>query len=150
MAVYRFRMQNILNIKAKFEEQAKQEFASCAMRLAREEEILEELQNRKNGYIQVGVELRNADTIDVRLIKENKEALERMDEFIEQQQIQVNFARKELESARRKMMEARTQTQTYEKLKERDFEAFMAEENRKEIKEIDELTSYRSSINAGK
>lgn len=150
MAVYRFRMQSILNIKEKFEEQAKQEFAVAANKLAREEEILAELCERKQSYIEVGIMLRNADSIDVRLIKENKEAVDRMDEFIEQQQIQVNFARKELEAARRKMMEARTQTQTYEKLKEKDFDAFIAEENRKESKEIDELNSYRSAIKAGK
>lgn len=150
MSVYRFKMQSILNIKEKFEDQAKQEFAAAAYRLAKEEEILEELKSRKQNYMLKAVELRNADNIDVLLIKENREAIDRMDIFIENQQTQVNFAQKELESARRKMMDARTQTQTYVKLRERDFERFMLEENRRESKEIDELNSYRSSLKAGK
>ena len=43
MAVFRFRMQNILEMKEKLEEQAKNEFAHAQRALAEEEELLNAL-----------------------------------------------------------------------------------------------------------
>ena len=62
-----------------------------------------------------------------------------------QQQLAVNVAQKAVDAAGRKMMEARTQTKTYEKLREHAFDEFLQEESRAENKEIDELNSYRSA-----
>ena len=39
--------------------------------------------------------------------------------------------------------EAMKERKTFEKLKEKAFEKFVAEENQKEQKEVDELVSYR-------
>ena len=145
MAVFRYKMQGILNIREKLESQAKQAFAEAAMALSKEEEILENLKQRKTFYLEEGVRLRNS-ILDPQKLAENKFALEHMDELIEKQILQVNVANKNLEAARYKMMEARTETRIYEKLKEKEFEEFLAEEGKKESKEIDELNSYRSAL----
>ena len=50
---------------------------------------------------------------------------------------------KDVEAARELLNEAMKERKTYEKLRERAFEEFKLEENRKEQKEIDELVSYR-------
>ena len=50
MAKFRYRMQNILDIKIKMETQEKNEFGIAARRLAEEEEKLEELHARQAGY----------------------------------------------------------------------------------------------------
>ena len=47
MAKFIYRMQSILDIKTKMEEQAKMEFAAAKMRLDEEEEKLQVLQDRK-------------------------------------------------------------------------------------------------------
>ncbi len=79
MAVFRYKMQGILDIKEKLEDRAKQEFAEANMRLDAEKKKLDELQARKFYYMQEGVKLR-MELIDVRKIRENKMAVLKMDE----------------------------------------------------------------------
>lgn len=147
MSVFRFRMQSILDMKSKLEEQAKIEFAQAQKKLAEEAELLSQIRERKEEYIAYGIELRNQ-TIDVREILDNKKAIEYTEELEKQQQLAVNVAQKALDAASRKMMDAITETRTYEKLKEHAFETFLQEENRAESKEIDQLNSFRSAKNA--
>ncbi|MBQ7766865.1 MAG: flagellar export protein FliJ [Lachnospiraceae bacterium] len=147
MSVFRFRMQNILDMKTKLEEQAKTEFAQAQQKLLEEQELLAQIIKRKEDYIAYGIELRNQ-VIDVREILDNKKAIEYTKDLEKQQQLAVNVAQKAVDAASRKMMEARTQTKTYEKLKEHAFEEFLQEENRAESKEIDQLNSYRSARSA--
>lgn len=146
MAVFRFKMQSILDMKGKLEEQAKIEFAQAQQKLLSEEERLREIVQRKEDYIAYGVQLRN-EAINVREILDNRNAIEYMKELEKQQILSVNVAQKAADAAAKRMMDARAQTKIYEKLKERAFEEFIAEENRKESKEIDELNSYRSARN---
>lgn len=146
MSVFRFRMQSILDMKAKLEEQAKIEFAQAQQKLLEEQELLAQIIKRKEDYIAYGIELRNK-TIDVQEILDNKNAIEYTQELEKQQRLAVNVAQKAVDAASRKMMEAITQTRTYEKLKEHAFEEFLQEESRAESKEIDQLNSYRSAKN---
>lgn len=147
MSVFRFRMQSILDMKVKLEDQAKIEFAQAQQKLLEEQELLAQIIKRKEDYIAYGIELRNR-TIDVQEILDNKKAIEYTKELEKQQQLAVNVAQKAVDAAGHKMMEARTQTKTYEKLKEHAFVEFLQEENRAESKEIDQLNSYRSAKNA--
>ena len=50
MAKFIYRMQNILNIKYKLEESAKQEYAEARQALVAEEQKLDALKKRKQGY----------------------------------------------------------------------------------------------------
>lgn len=146
MSVFRFRMQNILDMKEKLEEQAKTEFAQAQRKLNEEQELLAEVVKRKEDYIAEGIRLRN-EAISVREILDNKSAIEYTQNLEKEQRLAVNVAQKAVDAASRRMMEARAQTKTYEKLKEHAFEEFMQEENRAESKEIDQLNSYRSAKN---
>ena len=141
MAKFIYRMQSILDIKQKMEEQVKMEFAAARMRLNEEEEKLQYLIERKGNYEQQGRELLK-DSLHVRSIMENTDAIARMKEFVEQQQLVVKKAEKQLDVARERLKEAMQESKTHEKLKEKAFEAFVREENAKEAKEVDELTSY--------
>lgn len=141
MARFIYRMQSILDIKAKMEEQAKMEFASARMHLDEEEEKLQILKNRKAAYEDKGRELRK-DSLKVMEIMENRDAIARMEEFIVFQMQQVKLAEERLEDARYKLQVARQESKTQEKLKEKAFDEFMREENAREAKEVDELTSY--------
>ena len=103
MARFIFSMQNILNMKEKLEEQAKNNFAQANRSL--QEALL--MQKQCENRLEAG-----------------KQTLkEAMLENLKVGQIR-----------RRK---------TFEKLKEKAFEKFVAEENQKEQKEVDELVSYR-------
>ena len=141
MARFIYRMQSILDIKAKMEEQAKMEFAAARMHLDEEEEKLQILKNRKASYEDKGRELRK-DSLKVMEIMENRDAIARMEEFIVFQMQQVRLAEEQLEDARYKLQVARQESKTQEKLREKAFDEFMREENAREAKEVDELTSY--------
>ncbi len=142
MAVYKFKMQGILDIKEKLETQAKQDFANANLKLLEEEELLAGIVKRKEEYLEEGRKLRLS-SIDPVEIEKNKLAVEVLEDERVKQEREVNLARNNVEVQRKKMMDARTETRIYEKLKENDFDNFMSEEGKKESKEIDELNSFR-------
>lgn len=151
MAKFIYRMQSILEIKLKMEDQAKTEFATARMRLDEEEEKLQYLKDRKAGYEDQGRELRR-DSLKVFEILENREAIDRMEEFILIQMENVRRAQEKLDEARLRLQEAMQESKTHERLREKAFEEFVHEENAREAKEVDELTSYthsRKSQHAG-
>lgn len=141
MSKFVYRMQSILEVKKKLEEQARNNFAAARAALNEEEEKLEALTVRKLGYEEKGRLLRES-TLKVMDILENKEAILRMEEFIELQKLEVERATERLEEARAALQLAMQESKTHEKLREKAFEEFLHEENAKEAKEIDELVSY--------
>ena len=96
MAKFIYRMQNILNIKYKLEDQAKNEFMLANRILQEEEEKKEKLLIRKASYQQEAKELL-AKRLDVFRIRENKEAILRMEEYIREQDIVIQRAQEEVE-----------------------------------------------------
>ena len=126
MAVFRYKMQGILDIKEKLEDKAKQEFAEANMRLEAEKQKLSELQKRRDYYMMEGVKLR-MELIDVRKIRENKMAVLQMDEFIREQRKEVNKAAAAVEKARAALQEVMQERKAHEKLKENAFQDFLKE-----------------------
>jgi len=141
MAKFVYRMQNVLEIKNKLETEAKMQYAVARAKLTEEEGKLEVIRNRKKDYETEGVGLR-MDSLNIREITENRNAISTMDEYIKNQLIQVRIAEKNLEAISEKLQELRKDRKTHEKLREKAFEEFIKEQNALEGKEIDELTSY--------
>lgn len=142
MARFRFSLEHILNMKAKLEEQAKNEYAQANARLLTEQEKLDVLQQRRDIAEQ---ELRIVLTerLAVLEIRCKEEALEQIKMYVMQQLLTVKRYEKEVEVAREKLTEAMKERKTFEKLKEKALEAFRKEEQRTEQKEVDELMSYK-------
>ena len=141
MAKFIYKLQNILDLKERFEENERNNYAEKRRLLTDEEDRLKGLQAQKKELEAEGRRLRN-DKLDVREIMANTRAKEIMDENIKKQRLKVRVAEKNLEAARLRMQEAMKERKIHDKLKENAFEEFIAEENSREIKEIDELTSY--------
>lgn len=141
MAKFRYRMQSILDIKSKMETQAKMEFGQAQSRLLEEQEKLEQLFQRKEAYLEEGRKLR-LNSLKVRELRDNEYAMARIEEFILVQQENVQKAENAVEAAREKLKEVMMERKTHEKLREKAFEQFMKDENARESKEVDELTSY--------
>lgn len=141
MAKFQYRMQSILNIKLKMEEQAKMQFAQAQAKVNEEEAKLQKLKDRKSLY---ETELKELLLIKLDLLKidELQNAVMRMEEFIVLQQREVDKALRALEKEREKLTEVMVERKSHEKLKENALEQFMQELNSAEGKEIDELTSY--------
>ena len=149
MARFVYRMQSILNIKIQMENQAKMEFGQAQRRLLEEEERLEGLYNRKEFYLEEGRKLR-MDSLKVLSLRDNEYAVARMEEYIEAQKEAVRNAELQGEEARQKLQEVMTERKAQERLREKAFEQFMQEENAREGKEVDELTSYTYGQKRGK
>lgn len=141
MAKFKYRMQSILNIKEKLEDQAKNDFSRARLHLDEEMDKLQALIQRKEDYVEERRRMR-ADAINIRDLVSNDYAIEKMDEYILRQQEMVKRAERELENARLKLTEAMQETKIQNKLKEKAFEDFKKELNAAESKEVDELTSY--------
>lgn len=142
MARFRFPMENILNMKEKLEEQAKNEYGQANARLLREQEKLEQLTARLEDAKQ---KLRDVlqEVLSVREIRRKEDAVEIIKTYVMRQFLIVKQCEKEVEIARQKLQEAMKERKIFEKLKEKAFEEFMKEEGRKEQKEVDELMSYK-------
>ena len=135
-------MQNILNVKEKLETQAKNEFAIAAAHEREEEAKLNALKERRDGF-EASLKRLVEEDLDIMAIREAEDALEVIKYHITQQALNLAAARQELEVARQKLTAAMQDRKTHERLKEKQFEQFVAEEAAKESKEIDELVSYR-------
>ncbi len=141
MAKFIYRMQNILNLQEKLEEQARMDYAEQRMRLNEAEEEEERLRREKTLYEEEAVRLRS-DTLNILDIETNTNSIAALDSIIEEQHKKVLKEEEILEEKREKLEEAMKERKTQDKLKEHAFEAFKAELNAQEAKEIDQLTSY--------
>ncbi len=141
MAKFKYRMQNILDVKLKLEEQAKAEFALAASRLAEEEEKLQNLQIQRAEYERA---LRESaiGRIDLNNITFYKSAINTMKSKIRTQMMQVHTAQRNMEAKRRQLSDIRADRKTHEILKDKAFEAFKEELAKEESKAIDELVSF--------
>ena len=144
MAKFVYKMQSLLNVKSKLEEQAKNEYSAAQARLREEQDRLNILYERLDGYIEEGRQLRSK-ALSVVDLRSNTEARERIKEFIELQKIEVQKAEEIVEEARIKLVEAQKERKTQEKLRERAFDEFLLEIKKEENKEVDELVSYKYS-----
>ncbi len=142
MAKFVFSMQNILSMKEKLEEQEKAEYSQVIMRFNEEQEKLNSLMERQG---MAEVELRNTinEVLDVQEIREKEDFLEIIKVYVKEQQLVLLACEEEVRQARERLNEAMKERKIYEKLREKAFEEFMLEENKREQKEIDELVSYR-------
>ncbi len=141
MAKFVYRMQSILDIKTKLESQAKIAYSMANNKLLEEQQKLRAIMERRAAYEAEAKELVSG-AIDVRKIRENKQAIDVMKSQQRAQMMNVHVAEKNVEAARKRLNEVMTERKTHEKLKENKFEEFKQELQYMENKEIDELVSY--------
>lgn len=141
MAKFTYKMQNILDVKYKLENQAKTSFSLAAARLNQEEEKLEGLHQRRMAYESKAKEL-VADKLDFQEIKVNRIAIETTKGAIQNQVVAVHVAERNLETARLRLQGVMTERKTHEILKEKAFDEFKKELEKEESKAVDELVSF--------
>lgn len=141
MAKFVYRMQNILDIKEKLEEQEKIAFSLANARALEEQAKLSELLKRRMGYEKQLTELSNG-SINISDIRICKSSIDAMKSMIREQMIVLSRAQKQVEMARRRLNEVTQERKMHEKLKEKAFEDFKQELNAEESKMVDQLVSY--------
>ncbi|MEE3467769.1 MAG: flagellar export protein FliJ [Eubacterium sp.] len=142
MARFIFPLQNILTVKEKLEEQAKNEFSQANARLREAEDEEQRLRDREQAAEETLRQTLN-ESLDVMEIKKCEDAVEILKVYVKEQHLIVIKCAREVEIAREKLNEAIKERKTFEKLREHAFEDFVKEQNLQEQKEVDELVSYR-------
>ncbi len=143
MAKFIYKMQNILNIKYRLEEQAKTTYGEARAILNQEEAKLAELESKKKYYEEMIRSTLYSSKLNLADIIKYENAVETMKYHIKIQILQVKQAEHNLEKARERLNQAMMERKTHEKLKENVFEDFKKELNAQEQKEVDELVSFK-------
>ncbi len=141
MAKFKYRMQNILNVKMKLESQAKIAYGIANQNYLEEQRKLQEIILRRTGYEKALKETMTG-VIDVRKVSHARNDVNTMKTLMRRQMIEVHKAEMALEDARKALNEVMIERKTHEKLKEKAFEQYKEELKAEESKEIDQLVSY--------
>ena len=141
MAKFKYKLQNVLDIKYRIEDQARAVFAAAQAKLDEEEHKRDLLIERRVEYEKKGRKLRE-DVLNPFDMRDNDRAIENIKGQIKEQEKNVEKARKGVEQARLQLTDAMQERKIHEKLNENSFEEFKHEVNAAESKEIDELVSY--------
>ena len=126
MAKFSYRMQSILNIKWKLENQAKAAYGAAQQRYQEQQDKLSQMILRRNRYEKELKSLMEG-ALDMRSIKEAKDAVDSMKVLIRRQMMEVHKAELELEAARKALSDVMQERKMHEKLKEKAFEEFKKE-----------------------
>ncbi len=141
MGRFRYRMQNILELKEKLETQAKIDYAVQRKVLTKEQEREQFLINEREELEREAAELRK-DKLCVRDMRAMDHGIVGMDDMILDQQEVVAREEEELERRRAALEKVMKERKAQEKLREHAFREFLQEEAAAESKAIDELTSF--------
>lgn len=141
MAKFKYRMQNILDVKMKLESQAKIAYGIANQKYLEEQKKLQEIMVRRASYEKILKESMMG-TIDVRQVSHARADVNTMKTLMRRQMMEVHKAERAMEDARKALNDIMMDRKTHEKLKEKAFEQFMEELKAEESKEIDQLVSY--------
>lgn len=148
MAKFNYRMQNILDIKYKLEDQAKSEFSLAMNKLREEEAVLEQIYGSINYYEEL-IRAEGTGAVNVIELMRCTGAIEIKKEQAQIQKKKIKAAELNVEKARDRLNEVMIDRKTHEILKEKAFEQFKQDLLAQESKEIDELVSFKGN-NGGK
>ena len=141
MAKFRYRMQNILDVKEKLKTQAEAEYSAEMAKLNEEKSKLEELMLTRVEFEKQLKQLL-VGKLDLRGIRLTKESIESVKIRIRDQMMAIQRQQRNVNIARQKLDLAQRDVKTHEILKEKAFEEFLKELNAEEMKQIDQLVSY--------
>ena len=141
MAKFKYRMQNILDVKMKLESQAKITYGIANQKYLDEQKKLQEIVLRRASYERILKESMMG-KIDVRQVSHARADVNTMKTLMRRQMMEVHKAERIMEDARKALNEVMMERKTHEKLKEKAFEQFKEELKAEESKEIDQLVSY--------
>lgn len=144
MKKFYYKMESVLQIKRKLEDQAKIAYGNARARLTKEEEKRKQMQDRKSSY-EDELRLLRSDRLNLISIKQCEQAVEVMTMNIKQQNTVIRNAEQRVEVARIRLQNSMVERKTQEKLKEKAFDEYRLEFNYEERKEIDELNSFQYS-----
>jgi flagellar FliJ protein len=142
MATFRYKMQNILDLKEKLETQAKTEFAEQSAKLREEELKLSRIYDDIKVY-EEKIRSMNEQKLDILELKQCNNGIKIKKQQAKAQKRNIALAQKNLDIARGKLNQVMVDRKTQEILKDKAFEEFKRELEVAESKEVDEVVSFK-------
>lgn len=143
MAKFKFKLQSVLELKIKNEDDEKRRFADVLQLQAREEEHMRQLQIKRERLIRELKAKQGAGGINVTELQMYSNGVERVKHEIINQELRLREVAMMVEEQRRRLIEATQEKKIYEKLRENQEKAFKDEEEYKEKLMIDELATLK-------
>ena len=140
---YKFRLQKVLDVKEKAEDNKKNEVYIANKELLKANEQLQEL---KLELTQKGIEREEKNkegTSIIEIVQLNK-YIDYLCSLIKNKEIEICELNKKLEIKKEEYIESRKERKSYENLKDKDYARYMIKEAKEEEKIIDEIVSFSS------
>ena len=157
MAQFEFRLQSVLNLREKIENQKELEYSQALKRLGEERAKERALVERKDASVlELSERLRGKSKHENGTEKKgiNPSEVSRYNDFIELMKERITIQRKVVKAAeefaeakRKELVEAMRDRKTIERLRENALEEYKEEEKRSEQKQVDQLVSYKYAKN---
>ena len=137
----KFRLQKVLEVRALIEKNRQKEFAEAKQNLQIENEELDQLENKKDGFTQSMNTVKKA---EVSQLRGNQAYLETLNQAVADKHETIAVFKVDVETKRQHLLEAAKNRKALEKLKERKEVEVIQEENRIEQGFIDEIAMQRN------
>ena len=140
----KFRLQKVLDVRELIEKNWQKDFAGAKHNLQIENEELEHLENKRDGFTESMNTVKKA---EVSQFRDNQAYLETLNQAVADKNETIAVLEEELETKRQHLLEASKNRKVLEKLKERKTVEAIHEENRIEQNFIDEIAMQRNRSN---
>lgn len=142
MAGFKFKLDGLLNVKEKIEEQKKIELGKAIANLSYEQEKLNEIKNRRTQVIEAQRDsVKNI--VNVSNYMQINNFIKQLDKQEQYQLVKIKQAEIIVDERKKELMEAMKERKSLEKLKENEQVAYNKEVLMKEQKIVDEIVSYK-------
>ena len=143
MRRFKFRLQSVLNIKEKKLEDERLKLGEIVSTLEAQKDVLLELSDKKeNLKNRLNATLENS-ILDIQFVVGHKNYLERLEQDIKTQFEIIKKTQIQLEEQQIQVNEAYKEVKVLEKLKEKQYKNFLFEYEQNQIKELDDITNSR-------
>ena len=137
----KFRLQKVLDVRELIEQDRQKDFAGTKHHLQIENEELQQLENKREGFTQNMNMVKKA---EVSQFRGNQAYLETLNQAVADKHKKITVLKEDLETKRQHLLEASKNRKALEKLKERKIAEAVHEENRIEQDFIDEIARQRN------
>lgn len=144
MKKFSYRMQNLLDLKCKLEEQAKNNYTLAKAELNQQEEKKEQLLKRKEEY-EASLKESMSDKLIIADMRRYESAVTTVNSFIMVQDQEIKKAEKKVDQAMECLKQAMIDRKMHERLRESAFEEYKRQSRAEADKEVDELISFQHS-----
>ena len=140
MKKFKFKLQSLMNLRERREEEAKKNYR----------ESLKKINDEENKLLEMKTELKKFESEYQKTISINPELMsqfylyyEKLEHNVIEQREQVALAKQEMEINKKNLIEARKERKKIEKIKENELERYLDEVKKAEQKFIDEIATQK-------